>query len=356
MAGRRVLILTAARTPAGGVGRAVRALAEGMSRAGWDVRSSQESPGRVPRRRPGPLDGFREALRQGTDAYRLVRRHRPEVVSLHVARQAPLPSLLGAGLAGARRCYVTVHASRPLRGRVPVVRPDLWLAAGFIVPSRAMAEYQRHASRLPGATRVIADGVEAPAVTQTKAEARAALRLPVDGFVVATAARLQAGKGVDRLIRAVAKVSGCHLLVAGDGPERTRLVGLAAGLAEARERIHFTGWVEEGLGDVYAAADVFALPSANESFGLAYLEAALCGLALVAPEIAAVREALADAALFVAPDDVAGLATALVRLRDAPDLRRRLADAAAARARGKFTVEQMVEGYAALFAGGAGQG
>jgi hypothetical protein len=78
---------------------------------------------------------------------------------------------------------------------------------------------------------------------------------------------------------------------------------------------------------------VAPLPARYEPFGLSALEAALSGCALVLGDIDSLRENWSDAALFVAPDDRAALATALRRLIDDPDLRAGLADAARRRSR-----------------------
>ena len=67
------------------------------------------------------------------------------------------------------------------------------------------------------------------------------------------------------------------LLVAGDGPERD-VVRQAA--ADARSRVRYLGFVDD-VSDLMRASDVFVLPSRNESFGNAVLEAMASGLPVV---------------------------------------------------------------------------
>jgi glycosyltransferase involved in cell wall biosynthesis len=82
---------------------------------------------------------------------------------------------------------------------------------------------------------------------------------------------------------------------------------------------------------------IFAAPSRYEPFGLAVVEAAICGAALVLADIPTFRELWSDAALFVPPNDSGGWSRALTALAADTVLRGRLSAAAGARAR-QFTL------------------
>jgi len=97
-----------------------------------------------------------------------------------------------------------------------------------------------------------------------------------------------------------------------------------------------------------ARAAIFALPARYEPFGLAALEAALCGCTLVLGDIPTLREVWGDAALYVPPEEPKILANALNRLAVADGVRRRLASKAQKRAR-LFTRERMAQGYVQLY-------
>lgn len=147
-------------------------------------------------------------------------------------------------------------------------------------------------------------------------------------------AHLYPRKGVETLLRAFAHVR-CRavLRIVGVGPERRRLEHLAHGLAIA-DRVHFLGHLPlHALTAEYRNAAIFALPSAQEGFGIVFLEAMASSLAVVAGRAAAVPEVVAEGAtaLLVSPDDEAALADALVQLLDDPA--RRMAMGAAGRAR-----------------------
>jgi glycogen synthase len=88
-------------------------------------------------------------------------------------------------------------------------------------------------------------------------------------------------------------------------------------------------------------ATVFAEPARYEPFGLAALEAALCGCALVLGDIPSLREVWGEAATFVSPDDPDELAVAVNAALDDPGRR-----AAAARERARrYRPEMMADAY-----------
>jgi phosphatidylinositol alpha-1,6-mannosyltransferase len=100
-------------------------------------------------------------------------------------------------------------------------------------------------------------------------------------------------KGQDRLIAALPdirrRVPGTALLLVGGGPSRQRLSRLADSLGVA-EHVIFAGSVDHGdLPDWYGVGDVFAMPCRErlqgldvEGLGMVFLEAASCGLPVVA--------------------------------------------------------------------------
>ena len=129
-------------------------------------------------------------------------------------------------------------------------------------------------------------------------------------------------KGLAELVEAVGRLDGEAVLDVVSGDE----------IAE-REHVRVHRGVEAGsdrLRDLYADADVFALPTRADAVPWAVLEGMAAGLPVVASEVGAIPELLGDAGELVAPGDVDGLAAALRRLTD-PELRRRLGERAEAR-------------------------
>lgn len=96
-------------------------------------------------------------------------------------------------------------------------------------------------------------------------------------------------------------------------------------MAQYRESIVRTGFVQdEDLVALYSATDAFVFPSRYEGFGLPPLEAMACGAPVIASPRGSLREVLGDAAIYVEPDDVGQIATAIASVLTDPELRARL--------------------------------
>lgn len=131
-------------------------------------------------------------------------------------------------------------------------------------------------------------------------------------------------KGFDRIIELMPRLLARHpdltYLVVGEGDDRPRLMRKAEALGLG-DRVVFTGSVPEADKVAhYRLADVFALPSHGEGFGIVLIEAVACGLGVVGSCRDGSREALLDGELgqLVDPDDDAALLAALETALGAP--------------------------------------
>jgi len=146
-----------------------------------------------------------------------------------------------------------------------------------------------------------------------------------EDVLVLSVARLVPEKGLDDLLRAVAEAgnSRLRLVAVGEGPERDALVELAR---ELGVRLTLPGHVAEAeLAQMYVDADVFALLSRHEPWGVAVNEAAASGLPLLLSDrVGAASDLLHDGenGFIVRSGDVHEAATALNRLAADPALRR----------------------------------
>jgi len=161
-------------------------------------------------------------------------------------------------------------------------------------------------------------------------EAPAALPAPPGTARLLAMGRLHANKGFDTLLRALALVPGAHLSIAGEGPERGALEGLAASLGVAG-RVAFLGWRGDA-GALLAACDLFVLPSRHEPLGNVVIEAFSAGAPTVATATPGPQELIADGetGLIVPVDDPGTMARAIRALLADPARAAALAEAARA--------------------------
>jgi glycosyltransferase involved in cell wall biosynthesis len=155
-------------------------------------------------------------------------------------------------------------------------------------------------------------------------EIRAGLGLGEGDVAVLGAGRLAPEKGFDTVVRAVGSAGApLVLLLGGEGALRHELERLAQ---RAHARLTLLGDLSpERLLEAYVAADVFALLSHHEPWGVVVNEAAATGLPLVLSDrVGAAYDLLRDGenGFLVAAGDVRAAADALHRLADDPELRR----------------------------------
>ena len=279
----------------------------------------------------------------------LVAQAGPSVTYLHYgSNQIAFRDVLAVRAARRGRCAVMVHHAAPIRGRHRqlMTRIGAELAHVVVVSSPAMKGLLTGIGVRSKKIVVVPLGVPAPRSNPTRHEARSRLGLDDGAFVVATVARLDPGKNVPLVVRSVASLVregvNAHLLVAGTGVEFAAVTSLIKEILERNGRM--LGRVES-LDDLYAAADVFALPSLEEGFGLVFLEAAWHGVPSLAYAVGGVPYAISDGAtgVLVEAGDEAEFSNQLRRLCQDASLRTSLGAAARVRVEAEFTDRLMTE-------------
>jgi glycosyltransferase involved in cell wall biosynthesis len=186
--------------------------------------------------------------------------------------------------------------------------------------------------------RVVHLGADLPEISPRGAEPRATL---------VTVGHLVARKRHADVIRAVAALRdrhpGLRYVIVGDGPERAALAGLARELGVA-DRVELRGQLPptEAV-TVAGAADAFVLPSVDEAFGVAYVEAMAAGVPAIGSRGEAGPEEIAAAGggiLLVPPGEVDALTAQIDGLLADPSLARELGRAARANVEAAFTWER----------------
>jgi len=174
---------------------------------------------------------------------------------------------------------------------------------------------------------------------------------PEDAFVIAGSGRFVGRKGFDTLVRAAAEVPGAWLWLAGAGEREAELKALVAELGLAA-RTRFFGWVDEPMHFV-AASDVYVMPSRHEPLGNVILEAWHARVPVVSTRSEGPSWFATDGqdALMVGIDDVAGMASAIVRVKDEPGLAAHLVAGGTATLEATFTKDQVIAQYQRIFDG-----
>ncbi len=214
-------------------------------------------------------------------------------------------------------------------------------ADAVVAVSKAVAERV-----IDGKARVIYAGVavaeEGPAKLRTDSK-----------FILGTAGRLVKLKGIDYLLKASARLKdefpALEVQIAGTGPELDELQAEVSRLG-LEGRVRFLGWIED-LSPVLRSWDAFVMPSREEGFPIAALNAMADGLPVVATTAGGIPELIEDRTngLLVEPRDLDALVGALRALLRDRELRSRLGTAGFERVREHFSIAQMTGQFAQLY-------
>ena len=195
---------------------------------------------------------------------------------------------------------------------------------------------------------IVYEGVELPAPlsAQRRAEARSRFGVAQDEPLLGCVGALSPDKGQEWLIRALAelrkKFPSAKLLLAGTGPCRERLQTLAreAGLGDA---VLFAGFISD-VESVYAALDVFLLPSFFEALSNALMSAMAYAIPSIAFNRGGPAEIIEDgkSGLLVEPANVDALCAAIAKILDDASLASNLGESGRQRIEQRFSAAKMV--------------
>ncbi|WP_421999015.1 glycosyltransferase family 4 protein [Reyranella sp.] len=272
--------------------------------------------------RPAILGRLRFALAALSEAWR----SRPvDIVFCGHVFMAPLAILVGR-LTGAR-CWLQAHGIDIWSDRRDSIRRAIESADMVTTVSRATRQrLLEWVDLAPERVRVLPNTVD-DRFSPGPPPAALRDRLKVGtGPLLLTVGRLAASeryKGHELVFSALpalrARHPGLVYLVAGEGDDRARLERRAAELAGEADAVRFLGYVSDAeLPDLYRLADLYVMPSAEEGFGVVYLEAAACGLRVVGGAGGGSRDAVPDerVGLLVDPRDRQALVEAVLAMLD----------------------------------------
>ena len=276
------------------------------------------------------------ALRRIVAQARTLRRARIDL--LHVNEYSwNLDLVLGARLV---RIPVILHAHNPIS--VERWNLDRRLASRILFVSEAHRQETEHLERLGRRTVVLHNPLDLDQYAGGNS-IRPALGLQKDDIVLLTVGQIEPRKGIDVVLEVMRRLAPAYprlrLLVAGP-VKAGREVFAEALMAQARTpalagRVQFLG-SRSDIPDLLGSADIFTLPSSQETFGLVVGEAMVASLPVVTTDVGGIPEVVGDpdAAVMLPVGDLDAFTGAIERLVRNPDERRALG------ARGRRSVER----------------
>jgi N-acetyl-alpha-D-glucosaminyl L-malate synthase BshA len=298
-----------------------------------------------------------EAAPLGTQAFpvllaarlaEVVRARKIDLIHAHYALPHAAAALLARAALGpeAPPLILTLHGSdvpeRAPEGLLLVLRRLVREAQVVTVPSAALALRARERLYADLRLEIIPNFVDVQRFAPGPSRPA--------GTVLFHASNFRPVKRPLDLVRIFARVRArmpATLVLAGDGPERAR-VEQEVKLLGLESSVRFAGMPRD-LAPLLREADLFLLPSASESFGLAALEALSCGVPVVGSRIGGLPEVVGEAGALFEPGDVEGMAVAAIRiLADAAE-HARLRRAARERAVRLFAAPLVLERWEALY-------
>jgi len=226
--------------------------------------------------------------------------------------------------------------------RTDLVRRGYTAASALIAPSLAFAAATAHTYGLSKTPTVVRNGRRTADLTDRSGQ-------PPERLVFTSGRLWDDGKNVGALDRAASRI-GAPVVAAGplEGPHGARAHFKHLRPVGRLSDDDVRGWL--------ARQPIFVSVSKYEPFGLAVLEAAQAGCALVLSDIPTFRELWDGAAIFVPPEDDAAIAAAVAQLLADPDVRASFGRAAREQSRA-YSVEAMTSGvldvYRSLLPSGA---
>lgn len=372
----RLLILTPEFPPGpGGIGTHAQQLARQFLGLGWEVavitsqhyaaeseieafNEAQPFPViRLSQLKGAPL----KAVHRWRIASRWIRRWQPDIMLASGDRDIFLCALLARRF---RLPWVAVeHGRIPPRWERPLKVWAFQQATSVVSVSRYSWQQLLVLGVKPRSGRVITNGADAARFKTMSAEEviefKAGAKLN-QGRILLTVGNVSDRKGQDVVIRAlpeiIQQVPNTHYFMAGLPSREEEFAGLARQLGVAGHA-HFLGPVDDDkLLGLFNCCDVFVMTSRHtvdefEGFGIAVVEAALCGKPAVVSQDSGLSEAIDDGVtgIGVPEEDERATAAAIISLLQDEALRKRMGGAAQQRALSQQTWVQCAQQYDALF-------
>lgn len=189
-----------------------------------------------------------------------------------------------------------------------------------------------HIRQKAGVTKIGGVGVDCEKfrpIPEIRDAKRKEIGVPADAFHIVTAAEINDNKNQKVIIDAIASITDrdIYYTICGRGPYEKSLNDLINKYG-LEDRVRLIGYRTD-MEEILQTADVFAFPSKREGFGVAAVEALLCGVPLIASDTRGTKEYARDGvnALICRSGKSDEYAAAIIKLKSNPDLLKRFSDA-----------------------------
>jgi glycosyltransferase involved in cell wall biosynthesis len=244
-------------------------------------------------------------------------------------------------------------------GRARLMRYALNSANGVIAVADSVRDRVAKLTKFPAnRVQVIRNGVDIPDCDSPEIERhriRTILGLSGGVLLVGSVGRLIAVKDFTTAISAIKQLNergmDVHLVIVGDGPERSHLQSLVESSQVVRGRVHLVG-EQTDVGSWLAALDVYVNTSTSEGMSQSILEAMAAGLPMVVTDVgqsAPLVNGQSPCGLVVAPSNSGMLADAIANLLTDGTRRNSFAKNALLRHVSRYSVGGMVREYETLY-------
>ena len=275
---------------------------------------------------------------------RLLRNADFQIVHFHLQGANWIAKPLAA-LVGQRIRIAHDHTSGDLRFRgASSLIPDAFshlFSSRIIAVSKGVRDFLVRWESVPShlielVPNAVDEEIFRPCTEEEKREARNNLRLPQDVFVSGCIGRLAREKNFILLPGLAALHPDIMFVIAGSGTEGDRIAARASEL-RVESRVRLIGTILDRP-SFYRALDAFLLPSLYEGLPMAVLEAMASGVPILASRLEGISSVLEEQkeGLLALPGNLADFSEQLKRLKESPDLRACLSNAARAKALSQF--------------------
>ena len=218
--------------------------------------------------------------------------------------------------------------------------------------SESLRDDTKREMRVTSAIEVIPNFLDCSFHRRVPDPALRARLCPAGEKLVVHVSNMRPVKQVDAVVKVFARIReqvAARLALVGEGPELAKAQELVTKLG-LTPHVELIGEAQDVVG-LLSAADLFLLPSLQESFGLSALEAMACGVPVVASRVGGLPEVVVDGVTgyLHPPDRIDDMAASAVTLLSDDALHARMAAEAARLAVERFSADKIVPLYEALY-------